>query len=575
MRGTGIPLELRAKTIFQQIYGVFKGAIFWMLSTDKHLLIICVALSVLSLSLNWRSSIFALGGPHDSLRYIGMAETILKGEWLGEYNHMTLIRSPVYSLSLAVNSLAGWHLHVFQHSIYLISVLLLVAALRTVHVARWRALIICLFCVFHPLAFYCTNFVVSEALYVSLATGVMAGCFGVSGTYKGSMIPFCFWLIILSLSSAIFWHARPEGVWIIPFYAVCFGFLMWDCRSRLRSLWVRVSALLIVPALAVLLLSNTLASLNEKHYGIRVTNELAESNFVNTFNWLTRLAPDYRRPYVPVSKKAMEKAYAVSEHFALLRPYLSRQTNGRGWARFGCEWMGICNELAGGWTVWAIRDAVASIGAYSSGLSASRFYGSVAREIREACAGGKIRYTRNPTGNFLAPPMRLADVPRIVLSSARVLSLALTFGDFALQREDSDRLNPDLVKRYQKITHDQGQDWPVNYWKMSDIHIKIYRLVQLIGGLLFLMMVALFLFRRFKNSEARHPGPDFPLWQLTLCTLIFILSRIAIVGYLDAMSFYAQIRYLIVLYPALMVLFCLALPPTDAVSEKGRSHENR
>jgi len=575
MRGTGIPLELRAKTIFQQIYGVFKGAIFWMLSTDKHLLIICVALSVLSLSLNWRSSIFALGGPHDSLRYIGMAETILKGEWLGEYNHMTLIRSPVYSLSLAVNSLAGWRLHVFQHSIYLISVLLLVAALRTVHVARWRALIICLLCVFHPLTFYCTNFVVSEALYVSLATGVMAGCFGVSGTYKGPLIPFCFWLIILSLSSAIFWHARPEGVWIIPFYAVCFGFLMWDCRSRLRSLWVRVSALLIVPVLAVLLLSNTLASLNEKHYGIRVTNELAESNFVNTFNWLTRLAPDYRRPYVPVSKKAMEKAYAVSEHFALLRPYLSRQTNGRGWARFGCEWMGICNELAGGWTVWAIRDAVASIGAYSSGLSASRFYGSVAREIREACAGGKIRYTRNPTGNFLAPPMRLTDVTRILISSVRVLSLALTFGDFVLQPEDSDRLNPDLVKRYQKITHDQGQDWPVNYWKMSDIHIKIYRLVQLIGGLLFLMMVALFLFRRFKNSEARHPGPDFPLWQLTLCTLIFILSRIAIVGYLDAMSFYAQIRYLIVLYPALMVLFCLALPPTDAVSEKGRSHENR
>ena len=260
-----MPLELRAKIIFQQIYCSFKSAFFWMFSTDKHLLIICVALSVLSLSLNWKSSIFALGGPHDSLRYIGMAETLLRGEWFGEYNHMTLIRSPVYSLALAVNSLAGWRLHLFQHSIYLISILLLVAALRTVHVAKWRALIICLLCVFHPVTFYCTNFVVSEALYVSLATGVMAGCFGILGAYKGSLIPYCFWLIALSLSSALFWHIRPEGVWIIPFYVICFGFLLWDCKSRLRSFWVRVSALLIIPLFAVLLLGSYLASLNENN----------------------------------------------------------------------------------------------------------------------------------------------------------------------------------------------------------------------------------------------------------------------------------------------------------------------
>ena len=306
-----------------------------------------------------------------------------------------------------------------------------------------------------------------------------------------------------------------------------------------------------------------------------MTHELAESNFIDAFNWLTRLAPNSSRPYVPVSKEAMKRAYEVSDHFALLEPYLSQQTNGRGWARFGCEWMGICNELAGGWTVWAIRDAVASIGAYSNGVSASRFYGSVAREIRDACTEGKIRYTKNPTGNFLAPPIRLTDVPRIIMSSARVLVLAVTFGDFALQPQDPDSLNPDLIKRYQEVTHDQKQDWPENYWKMTDIHIKVYRLVQLIGGLFFLVVVGIFFFRRFKNRKESNVGPKFPHWQLTICTLIFILSRIAIVGYLDAMSFFTQIRYLIVLYPALMVLLCLVLPPTDAASKKGRSHGNQ
>jgi len=170
--------------------------------------------------------------------------------------------------------------------------------------------------------------------------------------------------------------------------------------------------------------------------------------------------------------------------------------------------------------------------------------------------------------------MRLTDVPRILISSVRVFFLAFTLGDFALQPVDSDRLNPDLIKRYEKITHDQRQDWPDNYWKMTDIHVKIYRLAQLAGGLLFLVTLAFFFFRRLKNRKARPFGPKFSLWQLMLCTLVFILSRIAIVGYLDAMSFFTQIRYLVVLYPALMVLLCLVLPPMDALSKKGTSHGN-
>ena len=153
--------------------------------------------------------------------------------------------------------------------------------------------------------------------------------------------------------------------------------------------------------------------------------------------------------------------------------------------------------------------------------------------------------------------------------------MALTLGDFELHPEDLDRLNPALIKRYEKITHDQTHNWPDNYWRMSDIHVKVYRLAQVIGALLFLVVFAVFLFRGLKNPNARHFGLNSPRSQLMLCTLIFILGRIAIVGYLDAMSFFTQIRYLIVLYPALMVLLCLTLPPTDAASKKGKGHGNQ
>lgn len=533
-----------------------------MCASDIHLMVTSVALCILSLCLHWKSSIFPLGGPHDSLRYIGMAETILKGEWLGEYSHMTLIRSPVYSLFLAVNSLIGWRLHVFQQCIFLVSILLLVAALRSLHVERWKILIICFLSIFHPLTIYCTNFVVSEAVYLSFATGVMAGCFGILGTYKGPLIRYGFWVLVLSVASALFWHIRPESVWILPFFAICFGYLLRGAKAASSAIWFRVSAAVFVPLFAVLFFGHQLAALNEKHYGIRVTHELAEPNFNNAFDWLTRLAPSSIRPHIPVSRNAMEAAYTVSEHFALLEPYLSLQKDGRGWTRFGCEWMGICHELAGGWAVWAIRDAAASIGVYTDAPRASQFYGFVAREIHDGCEEGKVACTHNPTGNFLAPPIGLADIPRVLMSSLKVLFMALTLGDFALDPQELDRSNPALIERYDRITHDQNGQWLEHYGEMTEIHAGIYRIMQLMGGVIFLMMLTVGLFVRFK---ATHSGSLFHFRQLVACTSVFILSRMAILSYVDAMSYHIQVRYLIVLYPALMVLLGLALPSVNDI----------
>ncbi|MDZ7698219.1 MAG: hypothetical protein U5R49_15295 [Deltaproteobacteria bacterium] len=552
----------QVQPIFRKIHGGLKRILSWMCASDIHLMVTSVAFCILSLCLHWESSIFPLGGPHDSLRYIGMAETILKGEWLGEYSHMTLIRSPVYSSILAVNSLIGWRLHVFQQCIFLVSILLLTAALRSLHVERWKILIICFLCVFHPLTIYCTNFVVSEAVYVSFATAVMAGCFGILGTYKGSFIRYSFWVVILSVASALFWHIRPESVWILPFFAICFGYLLRFAKTTSGAIWFRVSAAVFAPLFAVLFFGHQLAALNEKHYGIRVTHELAEPNFISAFNWLTRVAPSSIRPHVPVSRDAVEAAYTVSEHFALLEPYLSQQKDGHGWTRFGCEWMGICHELAGGWAVWAIRDAAASIGVYTDAARASQFYGSVAREIRHACEEGKVKCTQNPTGNFLAPPMGLADIPRILMSSLKVLFMTVTLGDFALDPQELDRSNPIISERYEVITHDQKGQWPEYYGETAEIHADIYRIIQLAGGAIFLMMLTVVLFVR---SKAHHLGSLFHFRQLVVCTSVFILSRMAILSYVDAMSYHIQVRYLIVLYPALMVLLGLALPSANDI----------
>lgn len=530
---------------------------------------VCTAFAALSLFLGWNACIHALDGPHDSLRYLGMAETIVKGQWLGAYDHMTLIRLPVYPLVLVLNSVASWPLHIVQQGIYLLSILLLVGALRTVNVARWRIAIMCGLCAFHPIAFFPAMFVATEALYTPASTAVLASCLGLLGTVRGSLVKYGAWVVSLSVWSAVFWHTRPEGVWVLLFGVVCLGFLLWECRDRLRDCWLRVSAALVMPCALVLFVGNQLVTLNEKHYGIKVTHELAEPNFVATFRWLTRLAPGSHRPYIAVTSDAMEAAYRASPHFGLLKPYLSQQRDGRGWARFGCEWMGICDELVSGWSMWAVRDAVASIGRYASATHASEFYAEVVREIRQACEKGELICSSNPTGNLLAPPVRLVDVPRIIVSFVKMTVLVLSFGDLA---DDLDALrqvqaNAEIIARYERVTHDQEQHGPDYFGRFTRVHLAIYRTVQIAGGLLVLAMFALGLARG--RLRTGWPGLSRQEWIVAVCTLVFVLSRIALISYIDAICFWAPIRYLMVIYPALMVLICLALPCLWTMKENG------
>jgi len=550
------------KTIFQQISGTFKSAFFWMFSTDKHLLIICAALCFLSLSMNWQGSIFVLNAPHDSLRNIEMAQTVVEGRWLGDYDHMTLIRSPMYPLFLSLNSLAGSRLHILQYGLYLFSIALLSISFRMLDVARWRVAVIFTLCAFHPLTILPAFCVATESLYVPAVTAVVAGCLGILGSvYKESWFNYLFWLPVFSFSLTVFWFTRPEGVWILPFMVVCFGFLIWRHRRGFRNCRIKILMAVLIPLFILIFVSDYLRGKNKKYYHVDVIHELAEPNFRAALSWLTRVAPESHRPYVPITKKAMAAAYRESEHFELLRPYLSKQTNGRGWAKFGCEWMGICDELLGGWTMWAIRDAVASIGGYATAEKAKAFYGAIATEIREACEDGRLNCSSNPTGNLHAPPLIWSYLPRIGNSVFKMVGMLINLGNFtgsvtpANQGGETKR----LVAQYELITHDQR---PFKGLHFSHFYLITYKGLQLGGGLLVLSVLLISL-RGKKARECNGNG----IWEhhvydkmIIFCLLVLIASRVVLIGYLDAISFWTLPRYLMPIYPCLMALIGLVVP---------------
>jgi len=634
----------------------------------KKKLYLCVLCAfAVNIFLSWNTSIIPIDGEHDSLRYLEMAEAQYQGKWLGPYNHLTLIRSPVYSGLLSVNRLMNWPLAQMQTCLYLLSVVLLAAALRMMDVPDGRIAAGCILSAFHPAILIACRFVATEAVYTAAVTAALAGAIGVLGSLKkGGWLSWVFWLIILSLSIALAWRVRDESVWLIPAAMVYFGYLAMIIVSFISAQppprpspagggsfsapppsegerfsappsaggerfsapssseggsffapppsggrlgggparWKHIGLLffcMIIPILSVYLFTTWIQQQNLKHYGVAVVNEMSEPGFKSALSRLTRLDGDSHHPYIPISRKAMAEAERISPHFRMLYPDLSHQLNGSGWSRFGCGWMGICDELAGGWAVWAVRDAANSVGVYADAVTAAAFYADLAKEIETGCRNGSVACTSNPTGNMLAPPIQWIDIPRIAFSSFRVGWMTLWMGDLpeAYRQIAESPPSRELAEKY----------FPINggiYAHGSQITVMIhgtlfwlYRTIHIVGGgwlLIFTVILITAWMRPIRllppagggreggnavltkcydlsvmfgrTGERRFPwingwfGVDtmmmrHPVWVMTM---VLFFSRLAIVSYIDAMSFWAQSRYMMAVYPAFIMLLCLAFP---------------
>src|SRR4029077_11249160 len=63
----------------------------------------------------------------------------------------------------------------------------------------------------------------------------------------------------------------------------------------------------------------------------------------------------------------------------------------------------FCGDYAGGWFMWAFRDAVADIGEYRTPQAAIEFYRSMATEINRACREGRLTCRYSPVAEL--PPI--------------------------------------------------------------------------------------------------------------------------------------------------------------------------
>jgi hypothetical protein len=178
----------------------------------------------------------------------------------------------------------------------------------------------------------------------------------------------------------------------------------------------------------------SVAGINKIYYGVFTTLEMKSRSFLSAYGAMLRVKHAHWQPYIPVPKETRERIYKISPAFAELRPFLEGDM-GKGWAVHGCKSLSICEDIASGWFMWAMRDAVAAAGHYTSAKSALSYYRRVATEINTACAERKLDCFAKRTS--LMPPWHSEYIRPLLDTAVHAAMFLSRFENFSAKSSPS------------------------------------------------------------------------------------------------------------------------------------------
>jgi len=358
-----------------------------------------------------------------------LGKSLAKPGWLGPFDQMTLMKGPGYPFFLAVSHWTGLPVTVTTAFLQIVASACAGWAVLRLTGMRVAAVAVCIFLIFNPVI-YTIEFdrVVRDQIYW-VQTVIVFSLFSIMllsppnsnrarlaiGGVAGFVLGWA-------------WLTREEGVWFIPGLSVLLlGFLVLHLGRRkdkkkllndngnLRN----TATALMVACLTFVAFNVAVMTANLVAYGSFIAVDFKEKNFQAALNALQSVEVGERIPHVPVSLAAREKIAEVSPTFRPIEKLLSPGGALSTWQDHGCAvYPETCGEIAGGWFMWGVRDAVDAVGGYESPAKASETFRAIADEVESACRDGRL--TCEPRLVGLMPAMTSdqwkIDFPRSVLT---------------------------------------------------------------------------------------------------------------------------------------------------------------
>lgn len=352
---------------------------------------------------------------YDDVLFLKLGMSIATGQWLGDYNELTLAKNPGYPLFLSLCSHVG-----LRYQIVFILLLVFAAASFSISLAPLTKGVVApsliyLALLYAPLCFTTAWFrrIYRDGLVIPLTVMAFAGFIGVYLRRDKAVRQIIPWTLLCCFSVPCLQVIKENGAWLLPFATVCSAVILgnWllsikNKKQKLSSLYSRLP-LLAAPFICTFLIIEGIGAINFKIYGVSTLCERFSGNFEKVSSDLSKIDANCDHTSIWVSREALSSAFAASPTLREAEPQIEEAWNN--WAQLFDN-----NEVYGDMSYWALRDGAYHAGLFTDAIEAEKYWGNVASELDHAIESGTVSHISGLKLSNVAPPVQFDDFTTLI-----------------------------------------------------------------------------------------------------------------------------------------------------------------
>lgn len=482
---------------------------------------------------------FVSGTQYDDMLQISKAFSIAKGEWLGSYGPLTLVKGVGYPLLTAIFHFIGMPYILGFHLIYVLGSIVFAWAIRPVVKNKFVHLLVYIFVLFNPIAFSTaiTKFY-RDILYYALCMIFISVMLGLLIRQKGCIAA---WASGFALACCAL--CREDCQWLYV-YAICCVIAVFTFKSisdrKFYSAFFRETVCMVMSYLLVVL---TICGINYKYYRTFVPDEYNSGSYAKAYGAISRLHGEEGNTQIVIPYSEREKLYEYSQAFAQLKPYLDGDD-----PKYEV-WKIVNDDYRTGYFSFTLREAIADAGYYKESRSTNEYLDKLASEVNDYCDN----VSENAYGKRKGITSRFyfEYIPYIADSTLKGIKYTLSYRNVSCIPIQCEEDNV-YLKIFEEFTNstiagnrymENGEIYE-NYhltgfsrWmqRLMRVIILFYRIITpLLFAISFPVVLwqTILIFRKCDNA-------NFTSWIAVISLLALFITRCIMIGFVDATTFAA------------------------------------
>ena len=407
----------------------------------------------------------------DEYLMLEQAESLLKGDYLGQYTNLTLVKGIMFPMFLAIINTVGIS---YLEAVNLLYSIACIMALYSFGYFIKNKVYKCIFFVvlmFMPYTYsQSTMLVYRDSITPALSIMLLSGLFIIFLNLDQKFCKSLIWGIVTTAVYVVLWNTREDTIWTIPLIIV-FMILAIGKAIKLNCDWkkrILTFGIIILPICGVFCSKMVISTLNYENYGIRTTNELNDSNYTKAVMLIMSVKPEEEIDYVEITHETLQRIYEVSPAFATLEDVIESQYDQK------VEMLTVGynpdnGEFNADWITWILRGAAQTEGYYETAEKAEAFWGEVADEVQRAIDDGTLETHKiMPTRSLIYWPDREDNFVRWFKSFLYLYKQTCTFDwlQFDVPRTPI-TFEEEYAQRYEAVTGNYSVDSEKEYLNIA------------------------------------------------------------------------------------------------------------